>query len=192
LFIELLNESTNIATELFNPPYNNGSFYGFYLASGLFNNTEVVNYTRLGWGTTYPAVVEIPIPPQSGGSDSLGVGLVQYLMESLLIAQGTYTQGIFSFLIPTADTGNLTMQNMYINDSVVLGDCSQSVAPSFNCVGAYTNSILTITPADVSAGAKIPAGTYRIYNDYQLGGGALNFEKNNATQAVYFRGQNIF
>jgi hypothetical protein len=196
LFIELLEDNENptffIGTELQNAPYGNGSFFGFYLASGLFNNAEVVNYTRLGWGTTYPAVVEIPVPPQSGGFDSLGVGLVQYLMESLLIAQGTYTQGIFSFLIPTADTGNLTMQNMYINDSVVLGDCSQSVAPSFNCVGAYTNSILTITPADVSAGAKIPAGTYRIYNDYQLGGGAINFEKNNATQAVYFRGQNIF
>ena len=196
MFVELLVDNENptfvIATELSSPPYNNGSFFGFYLAGGAFNNTEVVNYTRLGWGTTYPAVVEIPVPPQSGGSDSLGVGLVQYLMESLLIAQGTYTQGIFSFLIPTGDTGNLTMQNMYINDSVVLGDFSQAIPPSFNCVGAYTNSILTITPADVTAGAKIPAGTYRIYNDYALGGGALNFEKNNATQAVYFRGQNIF
>jgi len=196
MFVELLvdNEAPTyiIATELGSPPYNNGSFFGFYLGAGAFNNAEVVNYTRLGWGTTYPAVVEIPVPPQSGGSDSLGVGLVQYLMESLLIAQGTYTQGIFSFLIPTGDTGNLTMQNMYINDSVVLGDCSQSIPPSFGCVGAYTNSILTITPADVIAGAKIPAGTYRIYNDYNLAGGAVNFEKNNATQAVYFRGQNIF
>jgi hypothetical protein len=113
-------------------------------------------------------------------------------MESLLIAQGTYTTGIYSFFIPTADTGNLTMQNMYVNDSVVLGDCGVATAPSVDCVGAYTNNILTITPADVTAGAKIPAGTYRIYNDYQLGGGAVNFEKNNAAQAVYFRGQNIF
>jgi hypothetical protein len=198
MFVELLvdNDSTSsppflIATDLQNT-YGNASFFGFYLAGGLFDNIEVVNYTKLDWGTTYPAVVEIPVPPQSGGTDSLGVGLVQYLMESLLIAQGTYTQGIFSFLIPTGDTGNLTMQNMYINDSIVLGDCSQSINPSFDCVGAYTNSILTVTSADVTAGAKIPAGTYRIYNDYQLGGGALNFEKNNATQAVYFRGQNIF
>ena len=51
---------------------------------------------------------------------------------------------------------------------------------------------MTITSADVIAGAKIPAGTYRIYNDYQLGGGAPNFEVDNATQPIYFRGQNIF
>jgi hypothetical protein len=114
-------------------------------------------------------------------------------MESLLIAQGTYTTGIYSFFIPTADTGNLIMQNMYINDSVVLGDCGVNAAPNFNAVGSYTPSILTVTSADVTAGAKIPAGTYRIYNDYTLGGGgAGNFEKDNATQAVYFRGSNIF
>ena len=196
MFVELQVDNENptflIATELSSPPYNNGSFFGFWLGAGAFNNTEVVNYTRLGWGTTYPAVVEIPVPPQSGGSDSFGVAYVQYLMESFLIAQGTYTNAIFSFFIPTADTGNLTMQNMYINDSVVLGDFSVSSPPSVACNGAYQNNILTITPADVTAGAKIPAGTYRIYNDYQLGGGAPNFEVDNATQPIYFRGQNIF
>jgi hypothetical protein len=197
LFIELLVDNENptyiIGTELFAAPYNNTDFGGFYLPSTGFINSEVVNYTKLAWGTTYPAVVEIPVPPQSGGFDSLGASLIQYLMESLLIAQGTYTTGIYSFFIPTADTGNLIMQNMYINDSVVLGDLGINTAPNFNAVGSYTPSILTVTSADVTAGAKIPAGTYRIYNDYTLGGGqGGNFEKDNATQAVYFRGSNIF
>ena len=197
MFVELLVDNENpsflIGTELQAAPYSNATFFGFYLASfGAFNNADVVNYTRLDWGGIYPAVVEIPVPPQSGGVDSFGIEQVQYLMESFLIAQGSYTQAIFSFFIPTADTGSLTMQNMYINDSVVLGDCGVNTAPSFLCVGAFTNSILTVTSADVTAGAKIPAGTYRIYNDYQLGGGATNFDLNNATQPIYFRGQNIF
>lgn len=197
MFVELLVDNENptfiIGTELFAPPYSNADFGGFYLPSTGFINSEVVNYTKLAWGTTYPAVVEIPIPPQSGGFDSLDASLIKYLMESLLIPQGTYTTGIYSFFIPTADTGNLTMQNMYINDSVVLGDCGINTTPSFNAVGSYTTSILTVSSADVTAGAKIPAGTYRIYNDYTLGGGGGgNFEKDNATQAVYFRGANIF
>jgi hypothetical protein len=184
--------SAIMATILSSPPFNNANFFGFHFGSTTspFPNGDVDNYVKLDWGGAFPSVVEIPIPSQSGGFDSSGAGLVKYLMQSLEIAQGTYSRGIYSFFIPTADTGDLIMKAMFVHNTAPLGDFGTSLAPSVNPVGGFTNNIFT---ASGTGGSKIPAGTYRIYNDYSLAtGGAVNFDKDNAVQPLYFRGQNIF
>jgi hypothetical protein len=196
LFIEQIvdNDPTGsaiMATILSAAPFNNANFFGFYFGSTTspFPNGDVDNYVKLDWGGAFPSVVEIPVPSQSGGFDSSGAELVKYLMQSLEIPQGTYSRGIYSFFIPTADTGDLIMKSMFIHNTAPLGDFGTATAPSFNPVGGFTNDIFT---ASGTGGSKIPAGTYRIYNDYSLAGGAVNFDKDNAVQPLYFRGQNIF
>jgi hypothetical protein len=184
--------SAIMATILSSAPFNNANFFGFHFGSTTspFPNGDVDNYVKLDWGGAFPSVVEIPIPSQSGGFDSSGAGLVKYLMQSLEIPQGTYSRGIYSFFIPTADTDDLIMKAMFIHNTAPLGDFGTSTAPSVNPVGGFTNNIFT---ASGTGGSKIPAGTYRIYNDYSLAtGGAVNFDKDNAVQPLYFRGQNIF
>jgi hypothetical protein len=134
-----------------------------------------------GWGVTEPAIITAPISTTSGGNDAFGNPIVAYTFQTTKVSAGTLPttnvpvgngQGWFIWLVSTGGTNGLKYTTIKQGISTPPGT---SVTMNIT----YSNLIV-----DYTGSTNIPAGTYRVYSSFALGG----FQLTPGTNDIYFQG----
>jgi hypothetical protein len=146
-----------------------------------FNNQMNSYLSYSGWGVSEPAIMTAPISTTSTGQDAYGNNIVAYTFQTLKVPAGTLPvsnvptgngQGWFIFLVSTGATNGQKY-----------GTIKQGIAnpPGTSVTMNTTYSNLTV---QYTGSTNIPAGTYRVYSSYTLGG----FQLTPGNNDLYFQG----
>ena len=134
-----------------------------------------------GWGVSEPAIVTSPISTTSGGNDAWSNPIVAYTFQTVKIPAGTLPvsnvptgngQGWFIWMVSTGATNGQKY-------STIKQGTANPPATNVTMNSTYNNLVV-----NYSGSTNIPAGTYRVYSSYALGG----FQLTPGNNDEYFQG----